>query len=79
MEPLFELLQTPLYEGIRVKHVLQAVIVVVLLRAVWGFIRPKKAAPSSTTAPAACGCGWRGQASRHAPRCPRCGKPAFLQ
>lgn len=78
MNELFDLLQTPVWQGVRVKHLLQLVVAFFVLRAVWRFVRGPTSVTGPNTADAACPCGWRGQASRHRPRCPRCGKAAIL-
>jgi hypothetical protein len=35
-----------------------------------GFLRPKKERPDYQSVE--CGCGWKGQVSRYAGRCPKC-------
>lgn len=79
MEMLLELLDTSVYGDLRVRHLLQVAIAFVVLRAAWRLMRPAKSVTAGNAVSAACGCGWRGLASRHAPRCPRCGNPAVLQ
>jgi hypothetical protein len=75
---LLELLQTPVYGALRVKHLLELALAAWLLWSVVRRVFPKERRGPATTGAAVCPCGWKGQASLHAPRCPRCGKTPYV-
>lgn len=79
MDVLLDLWQYELVAGIHVRHVVEVVLVFLVFRALYRHFFPRGSIIASTTGRARCQCGWKGLASLHSPRCPRCGKHAYLE
>ncbi len=79
MDSIFQLLHRPVYGSVDVLRLVGLMIAFVVLRWLWRLVRPKRSIVEKVTRPVVCACGWRGRASIHAPRCPRCGQTVFSE